>query len=45
MGTIVVGGILLVVVVLIIRSLIKNKKNGKSSCGCDGGCGSCKGCH
>lgn len=32
------------VVALIIRSMVKNKKSGKSlSCG--GDCGKCKGCH
>ena len=42
-GTILVGGVLLVVVILVIRKLIKDKKNGKA-CGCD--CGNCNGgCH
>lgn len=40
MGTVIVGGILLVVVGLIVRSMIKDKKNGKSlQCG-----GDCKNC-
>ena len=34
-GTIVIGLILLVVVGLIVRSLIRQKKQGKSSCGCN----------
>ncbi|MCD8347242.1 MAG: FeoB-associated Cys-rich membrane protein [Lachnospiraceae bacterium] len=42
MGTIVVGGILLVIVALIIRSMIKDKKAGKSF-QCGGDCGHCKG--
>lgn len=43
MGTLVVGGILLVIVVLIIRGIVKDKKSGKSSCG--GDCSHCRGCH
>lgn len=39
LGTIIVGALLLVVVTLIIRSMIKDKKAGKSSCG-----GNCAGC-
>ncbi len=45
MGTWIVGGILALVVALIIRSMIRDKKNGKSlQCGgdcknCGGGCG------
>ena len=38
MGTFVVGSILVIIVALIIRKLIKDKKNGG---GCDGNCGSC----
>lgn len=44
MGTLVVGGILVVIVALIIRKMIRDKKNGKSiQCGgdckhCSGGC-------
>ncbi|MCR4648637.1 MAG: FeoB-associated Cys-rich membrane protein [Lachnospiraceae bacterium] len=37
--TIVISIILLVIVALIIWRLIKNKKEGKSSCGC--GCDNC----
>ncbi len=44
-GTIVVGGILLLTVVAIIRGMIKDKKNGKPVLGCGGDCGNCKGCH
>lgn len=43
MGTIVVAAILAGVVALIIRSMIKDKKNGKSL-HCGGECGHC-GCH
>ncbi|MBQ6563566.1 MAG: FeoB-associated Cys-rich membrane protein [Clostridiales bacterium] len=38
-GTLLVGIVLLAVVCLSIRNLWKDKKQGKSSCGC--GCGSC----
>lgn len=38
-GNIIVGLVLILVVFLIIRNLLKNKKQGKSSCGC--GCSSC----
>lgn len=45
MGTIITGAVLLCVTGLIIRSMVKNKKQGKSiQCGCD--CGKCGGnCH
>lgn len=39
MGTVVVALVLVVAVGLIIHSMIKDKKNGKSSCG--GDCGHC----
>lgn len=42
MGTIITGAILIGIVTLIIRSMIRDKKNGKS---CGGECGRCKGCH
>ncbi len=38
-GTIAISTVLLIIVFAIVRGLIKNKKNGKSSCGC--GCGGC----
>ena len=42
MGTIVVLVLLILIVALIIRSMIRDKKNGKSvQCGCD--CSSCGG--
>ena len=34
-GTILISAVLLLVVVLIIRKLVKDKKIGKSSCGCN----------
>ncbi|MCM1256969.1 MAG: FeoB-associated Cys-rich membrane protein [Roseburia sp.] len=43
MGTFVVGAILVGIVALIIRSMMRDKKSGKSQCG--GDCGHCKGCH
>lgn len=43
-GTAATGAVLLAVVAAIIRSMIKNKKEGKSSCGC--GCEGCnRKCH
>ncbi|MDD2970810.1 MAG: FeoB-associated Cys-rich membrane protein [Lachnospiraceae bacterium] len=41
MGTIIVGAALLVIVGLIVRKMIKDKKAGKSSCGCN--CAECHG--
>lgn len=42
MGTVVVGAVLVGVVALIVRSMVKDKKNGKSlQCGCD--CAHCGG--
>ena len=43
MGTVLVGAIVLACVALAIRSLRKDKKNGKSSCG--GDYAHCRGCH
>ena len=43
MGTIVVLAGLTGVVFLIVRSMLKNKKQGKSGCG--GDCSRCRGCH
>lgn len=43
MGTIVVGGLLVVVLGFAVRSIVVGKKNGKSGCG--GDCGRCNGCH
>ena len=42
MGTFVVGAVLVLVVAAIVRSMIKDKKSGKSACG--GDCSHCKGC-
>ena len=43
LGTIMVGAGLLVMVGLVIRSMYKDRKAGKSHCG--GDCGKCRGCH
>lgn len=43
MGTVLVLAALCAAVALIVRSMIKDKKSGKSSCG--GDCSRCKGCH
>ena len=43
MGTFVVGAILVLIVGLIVRGIVKDKKSGKSSCG--GDCSHCRGCH
>gem|GEM_PF-133498 len=40
-ATVVISAVLVGVVGLIVRSIYKDKKNGKSSCG--GGCGGCPG--
>jgi len=43
MATFIVSGVLLIVVAAVIRTMVKDKKNGKHSCG--GNCAACKGCH
>ncbi len=43
MGTIVVLAGLTVVVSMIIRGMIRDRKQGKS--GCSGDCSRCRGCH
>lgn len=40
-GNIIIIAILAIIVFLIIRKLVKAKKQGKSSCGCGCGCSSC----
>ena len=42
LGTIIISLLLVFIVALAARSIIKDKKSGKSSCG--GNCGSCGGC-
>ena len=43
--TIIIIAVLGLIVALIIRSLVKDKKSGKSSCGGDcSSCGGCKAC-
>lgn len=39
MGTVIVSAVLLAVIFIAVRTLIKDKKKGKSSCG--SGCASC----
>ena len=41
MGTVLVLAVLLVVVGLIVRGMVRDRKQGKSSCG--GDCASCRG--
>ena len=41
-GTIAVGLVLLAVVILVVRIMVRDKKQGKSSCG--GNCAGCAGC-
>lgn len=46
LGTIVVGGILLVIVAAILINLISKNKKGESGCGCGcSGCASANTCH
>lgn len=46
MGTAIVGLVLIGIVSMIIRSMVKNVKKGKSVTGCAGDCGQCNGhCH
>lgn len=44
MGTILVGAVLVGIVALSIRSMIHDKKSGKSL-QCGGDCSQCRGCH
>ncbi|MCH5266710.1 MAG: FeoB-associated Cys-rich membrane protein [Lachnospiraceae bacterium] len=44
MGTVLVGGIIVLLVTLAVRSMIRDKKMGKS-CQCGSDCSGCKGCH
>lgn len=43
MGTVVVSAGLLTEVALVIRGMIRDKKQGKTGCG--GDCSRCRGCH
>lgn len=46
LGTIIVGVILVIIVVLIVRSMVHDKKKNGKSFTCGGDCGKCKGhCH
>ena len=42
-GSILIGLAVLAVVALIVRKLYRDRKRGRSSCGC--GCDHCSGCH
>ncbi|MDE6538687.1 MAG: FeoB-associated Cys-rich membrane protein [Ruminococcus sp.] len=44
MGTVITGLILLAIVVSIVAKMIKDRKNGKSSCGCKH-CPNSSNCH
>lgn len=44
MGNIITGLALIVLVVLSVRKIARDKKNGKS-CQCGGNCAECSGCH
>ncbi len=44
LGTILVGAILLTCVIGVIAKMVKDKREGDSSCGCSD-CGKCGGCH
>ena len=44
LATILVCAVLLLIVGLVLRKLIMDKKQGRSSCGCDNAYGSCSGC-
>ena len=45
MGTLAVGAFVAAAVIAVIIRMVKNKKEGKSSCGCAGSCGAvCTGC-
>lgn len=46
LGTLIVLAVLLIVVGLIVRKMIVDKRSGRSTCSCGGSCGSCGGnCH
>ena len=44
MGTFITAAVLIAAVGLAVRSMVRDKKKGKSL-QCGGDCGSCKGCH
>ncbi|MCM1157218.1 MAG: FeoB-associated Cys-rich membrane protein [Bacteroidales bacterium] len=44
MGTVLVSAILVGIVALAVRSMIRDKKSGKSL-QCGGDCSACRGCH
>lgn len=45
-GTLLISAALVIVVALVIWSMVRGKRQGKSSCGCScGSCGGCGACH
>lgn len=50
-GTILIAIVLFAIVAAIVVKLVRDKKQGKSTCGCNcpgchgGSCGGCSGCH
>lgn len=45
-STLLISLVLFAVVISIVRYLIRQKKQGKHTCGCSGGCAGCSGdCH
>lgn len=45
LATIIVALVLLAVVVLVIRKMIRDKRQGKGGCSCGGNCAGCGVCH
>lgn len=45
LGNIIFGGIVIVLVVVAIYRIYKNKTSGKGTCGCNGGSGCDHSCH
>ena len=43
MATWIVGGVLLVIVVLIVAKMVRDRRAHKCNCGCN--CGGCSACH
>lgn len=43
-SSIIVAIVITLIVFLVIRSMLKDKKNGKGSCSCGGSCDSCGAC-
>ena len=43
-STIIAGAVVLLIIIVLIRSLLKEKKSGKCSCGCSSCSGKCPHC-